>query len=384
MNDQTPHPEDTAPEPTAQPAHRNPAAGILARIGLTQIVLLLLVALFIWQWLNGQRMMSDMQRQLAEKISEMTVDSKTNQALQGQTQDQVRDLAAKMALMDARYAEAQNQRAALETLYNDLSVNRDEMALAEVEQLLLIAEQQLQLSANVKAALIAMQGGDARLQRMNRAAFSGLRKVIGQDKDKLRALPNVDIPGINRQLNNLIAAVDELPLIYQQRVAKMEEPQPEPSEELSAWRRLLREIWLEVKQLVRIENTGMDEIPLLSPEQEFFLRENLKLRLLTARLALLSRDESSFRLELKTAQQWTQRYFDGKSSQSQRILGDLSKLSASRISIDLPDISASLAAVRNYRLTRENDSRAAFEGRPMQAQKQPAKQSPQQPMRAEQ
>jgi uncharacterized protein HemX len=50
-------------------------------------------------------------------------------------------------------------------------------------------------------------------------------------------------------------------------------------------------------------------------------------------------------------------------------------LSASRISIDLPDIGASLAAVRNYRLTRENDSRAAFEGRPMQAQKQPTKQS---------
>jgi len=213
MNDQSPHPEDTAPEPTVQPAQKNPVEGIFARIGLTQIVLLLLVALFIWQWLNGQRIMGNMQRQLAEKISEMTVDSKTNQALQGQTQDQVRDLAAKMALMDARYAEAQNQRAALETLYNDLSVNRDEMALAEVEQLLLIAEQQLQLSANVKAALIAMQGGDARLQRMNRAAFTGLRKVIGQDMDKLRALPNVDIPGINRQLNNLIAAVDELPLI---------------------------------------------------------------------------------------------------------------------------------------------------------------------------
>lgn len=372
MNDQTSQPENTAPEPTSTPAHKNPVAGIFARIGLTQLALLLLVALFIWQWLNGQRMMGNMQRQLAEKISEMSVDSKTNQALQGQTQDQVRDLAAKVALMDARYAEAQNQRAALETLYNDLSVNRDEMALAEVEQLLLIAEQQLQLSANVKAALIAMQGGDARLQRMNRPAFAGLRKVIGQDMDKLRALPNVDIPGINRQLNNLIAAVDELPLIYQQRVARLEQPQHQPSEEQAAWRRLLREIWLEMKQLVRIENTGMDEIPLLSPDQEFFLRENLKLRLLTARLALLSRDESSFKLELKTAQQWTQRYFDGKSSQSQRILGDLNKLSASRISIDLPDISASLAAVRNYRLTREND-RAAFEVRPMQARKQPPK-----------
>ena len=111
---------------------------------------------------------------------------------------------------------------------------------------------------------------------------------------------------------------------------------------------------------MRIENTGKEEIPLLPPDQEFFLRENLKLRLLAARLALLSRDENSFRHELKTAQLWTARYFDGQSKQGARMSAELKRLAASSISIELPDISASLQAVRNYRLTRENAAERSF------------------------
>lgn len=131
----------------------------------------------------------------------------------------------------------------------------------------------------------------------------------------------------------------------------------------TVWQKLLHEIWQEVKQLVRIENTGKEEIPLLPPNQEFFLRENLKLRLLTARLALLSRDGDSFRQELKTAQLWTARYFDSKSNEGVRMSEGLKKLVASDISIELPDISPSLQAVRNYRLTRESASKGSFEGR---------------------
>ena len=344
----------------------------IAHISITQLTLAVLVIIFLWQWLDGHRAISDMQQQLAKKIAEMDGSSKANQMLLTQSQDQVRELFAKVATLESRYAESQNQRAALETLYNDLSVNRDETALAEVEQMLLIAAQQLQLSANVRAALIAMQSADARLQRMDRPAFNGLRKAISQDMDKLRALPSVDITGINFQLNNLITAVDQMPLAYQQRAANEAVAQavpPKSGEHLAGhpdetvWQKLLREIWQEVKQLVRIENTGKAEIPLLPPNQEFFLRENLKLRLLSARLALLSRDEDSFRQELKTAQLWTARYFDGKSNEAMRMSDGLKKLAASDISIELPDISPSLQAVRNYRLTRENEPKASFEGR---------------------
>ena len=368
MNEQTQQPEKVEPDIPAMPhtARKTPVADFFSRIGITQLMLVLLAAIFIWQWLDGHRAINGMQEQLAKKIAEMDGGSKANQILLAQSQDQVRELSAKVLVMETRYAEAQNQYAALETLYNDLSVSRDETALAEVEQMLLTAEQQLHLSANVKAALIAVQSADARLQRMNRSAFNGLRKVISQDMDKLRALPGVDVTGINFQLNNLIAAVDELPLAYQQRVAdekllpgypNEQAAQAAPQENETAWQKLLREIWQEAKQLVRIENTERNEIPLLLPSQEYFLRENLKLRLLSARIALLSRDAKSFSQEMKAAQLWTKRYFDGKSDESVRVLAGLKKLSGYDIGIELPDISPSLQAVRNFRLTREKAAR---------------------------
>ncbi len=350
--------QTTSPEQNDRAAAKTALAGLFARIGLTQLTLALLVAIFLWQWLAGQQAIAEMRRELAEKIAQMDGANKAGQILLERSQDQMRELAEKMATLESHYAEAQNQRVALETLYNDLSVNRDETALAEVEQMLMIAGQQLQLSANVKAALIAMQNADDRLQRMDRPAFNGLRKIIGQDMDKLRALPELDIAGINYQLDALMAAVDELPLVYQRRAAAQASAPAAPAADETAWQKLLREIWQDAKQLVRIENTGKAEIPLLPPEQEFFLRENLKLRLLSARLALLTRDEESFRHELKTAQAWTARYFDTLDSEGAKMLGGLRKVAAASIAIELPDISPSLQAVRNYRLTREGATKA--------------------------
>jgi uroporphyrin-3 C-methyltransferase len=368
MSEQNAQPEDTfqgnAKPEDAPVSEKTSATDGFTHITLTQLTLAVLVVIFLWQWFDGHRAIGDMQQQLAKKIAEMDGSNKATQILLTQDQEQVRELSAKLATMESRYAESQNQRVALENLYNDLSVHRDEAALAEVEQMLLIAAQQLQLSFNVKAALLAMQSADARLQRMSRPSFNPLRQVISLDMAKLRAMHEVDITGINLQLNNLISVVDRMPLSYQQRAVSNQAAQALPPANETVWQKLLREIWQEVRQLVRIENTGKEEIPLLPPNQEFFLRENLKLSLSSARLALLSRDEVSFRQGLKAAQQWTARYFDAQSSESRQMSDGLKKLVASNISIELPDISASLQAVRNYRLTRENEPRASFEARP--------------------
>jgi uroporphyrin-3 C-methyltransferase len=328
MSERTPPPDNLEPDTPALPepprtVSKTSVADLFAHISITQMTLAVLVVIFLWQWLDGHRAINDMQQQLAKKIAEMDGTSKANQMMLTQSQDQVRELSVKVATLETHYAESQNQRAALEALYNDLSVSRDETALAEV-------------------------------QRMDRPAFNGLRKAIGHDIDKLRVLPNVDIAGVNFQLDDLIAAVDDLPLVYQQRASNVAIAQTAVPKNETASQKLLREIWQEARQLVRIEDTGKAEIPLLPPSQEFFLRENLKLRLLSARLALLSRDEDSFRQELKTAQLWTARYFDAKSNGGARMLIGLKKLAASSISIALPDISPSLQAVRNYRLTHEN------------------------------
>ena len=371
MNKKTSHMENSAVENFATDnAANQPVPGqassaqikpsgknIFYHVGVTQMLLAALTAIFIWQWLDGHRAINDMQLQLAQKIAEMGGGSKTSQALQSDNQEKLREHSAKIISLETRLAEVQNQRFVRDAFENELAASRTEIALAEVEQMLLMAEQQLQLSGNVKAALIAIQAADARLQLMNRPALNGLRKAIIHDMDKLRALPGVDVTGISIRINALIASVDKMPLAYQQHAAgEAVTPTIAPKDE-TAWQLLLREIWQEFRQLVRIENTGKDEIPLLTPSQELFLRENLKLHLLSARIALQSFDENTFKQELATAQHWTSRYFDGKSGETVRVLAALKRLATSDTKIELPDISPSVQAVRNYRMTREKNTR---------------------------
>ena len=364
MNDKVPQDADTGKAgETAAPlqARRTSVADVFARISITQLTLVLLVGIFLWQWLDGHREISEMRQELAEKIAEMDGSSKANAILIAKNQEEVRAMSVKVLTLESYYAEAQNQRAALEALYNSLSVSRDETALADVEQLLLIAGQQLQLLGNVKAALIAMEGADARLQRMERPAFNELRRHISQDIDKLRALPKVDIAAIDFMINRMILAMDDLPLLDHQSAVKREVATiAKPVADERWWKRMVKSFWNEAKDLVRVENTGLTQIPLLPPRQEFFLRENMKLRLTLARLAMLSHDDVSFKQELRTTQLWTRRFFDAKSPEGVRMLDDLDKLAAASISIELPDISASLQAVRSYRLSHDTSADAGL------------------------
>jgi uroporphyrin-III C-methyltransferase len=348
--------DKSATEVVTSAASRAPRSRIgemLARLTLTHLTLLVLVVVFVWQWLDAHSQLNQTQQQVARRLSEMEVTNKANQLLLAQNQEQVRELGGKLSVLETRYAETQNQRAALETLYQEMSSSRDQTALAEVEQMLLIAGQQLQLSGNVKASLIAMQQAESRLQR---PAFANLRKRIALDIDKLRALPSIDVPAINQRLDGVIVAVDRLVLAQDTRI-QPQQPVVAADPAEGAWKRFWRELGQETRRMVLIENTERQEMPLLTPTQAFFLRENLKLRLLSARMALLTRDEVSFRRDLKTSQEWLQRYFDIKAPESAQALGALQKLAASKIIIDMPDISGSLEAVRNYRVSRERGAR---------------------------
>ncbi|CAH1385515.1 uroporphyrinogen-III C-methyltransferase [Candidatus Nitrotoga sp. M5] len=341
--------QEAAKAPADPP--QNNAGNFISRISIMRIVLAAVLILFLWQWFDTHRRVNGMQQDLARRLAKMDDNNKANQLLTTQMRESMRELSAKVGVLETYAAEAQNHRAAQESLYQDLSGSRDETALAEVEQLLLIAGQQLQLSANVKTALIAMQQADDRLKRMDRAALKGLRKIINRDIDKLRTLPDVDVPDIKFRLDNLIADVGTLQLIQDNTHVPQEKniATIAPVSNEAAWRRLLREVWEDMSRLVRIENTQKLELPLLPPTQAFFLRENLKLRLLSARLSLLSYDERSFKHDLQLAQEWIVRYFDVKSTSGALAVTTLQKLQESSINIELPDVSASLEAARNYR-----------------------------------
>lgn len=351
-------PIKTGPEEAAAPTvpaspKKNVLGDLVSRMTLTQLTLVVLVVIFLWQWLDGQHQITQVQQEVAHRLADVEGTSKAHQTLLAQNQELMRELGGKLSLLESKFAETQNQRIALDALYQEMSGSRDLTVLADVEQMLLIAGQQLQLSANVKAALIAMQHADSRLQRLDRPVFAGLRKQINRDIERLRAMPNVDAPAINLQLDKLILSVETLPLVQDVRAQHAVVAPLVQAEAESGWRVFLQTLWLELRQLVRVEVTQQEEMPLLSPTQSFFLRENLKLRLLTARLALLSRDEVSFQREVKTAQVWVKRHFDSEAQETIQTLGGLQKLLASNIAVEVPDISASLEAVRQFRVSQE-------------------------------
>jgi uroporphyrin-3 C-methyltransferase len=114
-------------------------------------------------------------------------------------------------------------------------------------------------------------------------------------------------------------------------------------------------MWEDIKNLVTVERISKPEPPLLAVDQAFYLRENLKLRLLTARIALLQHDEATYKADLNTVKQWLNEYFDTKHPDTIKAFNLLKKLSSHNISIELPQLTDSFAAVNRYKLTLEKN-----------------------------
>ena len=322
------------------------------------IVAVLALGLAAWQWMETRIRLADTQQELARRLSESDTVAKESRALAKQAQEQLAALQGKLGELEGLFAESKSQQEVLETLYQNLARNSEESALAEIEQSVTLASQQLQLAGNVQGAVLALQAADARLAGSNRPQFINLRKVLARDLDRLRALPQLDLPGMYLRLENVISAVDSLPLAVNGRPREEAKEVPGDSSSatalsLSYWQLLASDFWKDVRSLIRIQRFDRDEPALLAPGQGFFLRENLKLRLLNARLALLSRDQWTYRNELRQAQSWLERYFDNRESAVQSTLNSLKQLLATEISIELPNLNESLSAIKGFRVEKD-------------------------------
>jgi uroporphyrin-3 C-methyltransferase len=321
----------------------------------------LALALLAWHWLDARSEQQSLRQELARRLSQMETQNREARVIAAQAQDVARDLQVKIGVLDDNLTRSQNQQVALEALYQELSRSRDDWSLAEIEQILLIASQQLQLAADVRSALIALQTADNRLQRADKPQLIPLRKVIAKDIERLKAVPYVDTVGISVKLDTILAQVDGLPLAMEVRPAAEHTTAPELAPDESAWRRVLREAWTDFKQMVRLQKLDKREVPLLAPEQAYFARENLKLRLLSARIALLQRDQATYRADIKAARDWLNRYFDTRSAAVTNVLATLRELAESPVNIELPDIAESLEAVRNFKLARRESVKETAE-----------------------
>jgi len=353
-------------QPLPQPETREPAATPVTGAApanaaqqpryrqLLALIAVLAAVLVGWQWYDSRQQINVLQNELARRLAAADVENKESRNVAEQVREAMREAQVKLGVLEARLQESQNQQIALEALYQELSRSRDESLLADVEQTLLVANQQLQVAGNVKSALIALQAAEARLARPDRPQLAGLRKVIARDIERLKLAPYLDMVGMSARIDNMINLTDSLPLAMELRPSAPQAANNAAADGGgNAWTRFTREVWRDFKDLIRIQNVDNPDVALLTPSQAYFLRENLKLRLLGARLALLAHDEKSFRADLKAARDWLARYYDSRDKSVANAVAAVRQLHDSQISIELPDIAASLDTVRNYRLTRE-------------------------------
>ena len=363
-------PQQDQPRPPSEPpAHapadaettaRPPVWKRLSRWGTHHIsprtlAVVAVAAVILALWVDSRSQIHALRQELVRKLAEADSYNRESHQTANQARDTARDLEYRLGVIESRLAETQNQRLAVESLYLELTRNRDERILAEVEQILLIASQQLQLAGNVKAALIALEAADSRLQRTDSAQFTSVRRAIRRDTERLTSMPYVDVVGMSLRLDALGQVVDGLPLAAYQRPAEEKPAASQPEE--SAPIRVARELWHDIQSLIRIQRSEREEIPLVSPSQVFFLRENLRLRLMSARVALLAHDGDSFKADTREAVNWLQRYFDTNDRKVAQALTLLKQLATSEITVEVPDIPGSLEAVRNTKLVRERGLR---------------------------
>ena len=338
-------PQTSVPQPAAQPAHVH--AGLHAPSSPVALVALLIAALALaaaaWSWSDSRERIRDLKTELGRRLAESGKDVSETRLLARNADDAMRQIGEKVAHIESLMATSQQQQLSLEALYKDLSQGRDQWALAEIEQVLLTAAQQLQLAGNVKAAIIALEGADTRLQRLNKPQFTALRRAIASDLARLRAVPSLDEVGASARIEALVARHDSWPLASAQR----SEAAPAPSASGAA--SLRQELWAELKRIVQIRRADSNEAVLLPPDQAYFLRENLRLRLLSARLALLSQDQAAFRSDLAAVSQLLARYFNTRDAGVAAAVKEVNRLASLEIAIKLPGIDASLAALDAYK-----------------------------------
>jgi len=331
------------PETPAPSFWSSPLVAIAALV----LALLAVVAGLGFAWSSHDRM-GQLEVQLARRIGEFDAASREARVAAKAANDALADLQNRLVALESRAQETQDQQLALNAMYQDLARSQDERIVADLEQSLLLAQQQLQLAGNVRAALLGLEAAETRLAHLGKPQFAALRAAIAKDVERLKLLPAADIEGLNARLDALIQNVDQL------KPESETEPAAPSVGHLKAGAadtlaRLSREAWEEFKGLVRIRRLDHPELPLLAPSQTYFLRQNLKLRLLSARLALLQRDEAGFRADLGAARDWISRYFNRQDAGSKAFAASLEELLRAPVALKAASISASLQVLRAAR-----------------------------------
>jgi len=241
-------------------------------------------------------------------------------------------------------------QAGLERIRNDLLKNRADWVMAEAEQLLVIANHRLQLARDVGSALAALRATDRLLESLADPNLLPVRRALAREIASLEAIEKTDVAGMSLRLVQVAEQVDRLPLAGIERIASQPVASAAPAGK--DWSASARDLWQDLKSLVRIRYHDEQRKPLLAPEQHYFLRENLRLMLFGAQNALLQGNVAVYHENLKSAIQWIRDYYDVTSQVTAATLAELEKLEAARVVAEMPNIGGSLAALREVKSRR--------------------------------
>lgn len=344
MNDDLPPAAEVPNVALATTASAPPATPLAWRwLAVATILVALMAALaLVFAWRADQRVRSTerelvkRQQDSADRVAEATMLAK-------QAQDAMRDATAKVALLEARLNEIAVQRDQLEDLIQSVARSRDENLVSDIESAMRAAMQQAALTGSAEPLVATLKQSDDRLARANQVRLEPVRRAIARDLVRIKASSVADVASLSIKVDEVVRMVDELPLLAAAeprhdlsglQAAKRAAPVAASAPARAAshvdgvdewivrgWDRAGRffadNVWTEVRSLVRITRIEQPEAMLVAPDQAFFLRENLKLRLLNARLALLARQFDAAQSDLQWADGAIGRYFDRSSKRTQ-------------------------------------------------------------------
>ncbi|MEO5687071.1 MAG: uroporphyrinogen-III C-methyltransferase [Burkholderiaceae bacterium] len=334
------------------------------------------VAAFVSAWHTQQRVKS--LEQALVKRQQTSQDEATEAKLMSkQALDSVRDANGKLGVLDERVAESQLQRTQVEDLIQSLSRSRDENVLADVEAGLRVAMQQAALTGSTDPIVTILKQSDERLARYNNPRLERVRRAVARDLDRVRTASAVDVPSLTIRLDEAVRMVDELPLVSTPErataagraaasatavaaaasrnaaAARASSAASSPAVPPPAWVAAVQHAWEgfsvpffgELRQAIRVTSIEHPEAALMTPDQAFFLRENLKLRLLNARLSILSRQFDLAQADLQQAQTALDRYFDHSSRRVVAASDLLRQVASQARQVSFPRPDDTLAAI---------------------------------------
>lgn len=335
------------PQPSTPASQTGEAPRRLQRFALGAVLLVAVLALasslLLWQKL------STIQEQLARQSADAGSNAVEARALARQAQELARDIAARQAVQDTRLNEVALHRSQLEDLMQSLSRSRDENLVVDIESGLRLAQQQAQLTLSAEPLLAALRTADQRLARAGEPRLARIRTAITRDIDRIKSAAVADVPGILLRLDDAARQIDELPLANAvgMRAARASAAASAPTAPPAPqwWQKVLGAVSEEARALVRVSRVDHPDAALLAPEQGVFLRENLKLRLLNARLGLLSRQIDTARADVAAALATLNKYFDPNARRTQAMAASLQQMQAQLRVVDVPRIDETLATL---------------------------------------